>query len=144
MFLYRNRTRADTMLFWGRLPTMAMTLLLGVAVVVWARRHFGDAVALTALGLFAFDPNLITHGRYITTDMIAAVTIFVASIAWGWHLTEGSRRSLVWAGLALGCAFASKFSTLYLLPVFAVLYLAVVSHIIFRKLARICRSTRVI
>ena len=48
----------------------------------WVRRRFGSRVALIALALFAFEPNLIAHGRYVTTDMLFAFTFFLASIAW--------------------------------------------------------------
>lgn len=123
IFLYRNRERPDTLLLLGRIPTMALTLVLGCILAFWARKHFGPAVALFALFLYALDPNLIAHGRYITTDLIATLFIFAACISWARFLATQRWRDLLWAGLVLGLALASKFSTLFLLPVFALLYL---------------------
>src|SRR5690348_4014806 len=79
-FLYRNRVPADRMLFAARLVTIALTLLLGLAIALWTRRHFGAAPALLAAFLFTTDPNLIAHGRYVTTDLIVTLFIFLACV----------------------------------------------------------------
>ena len=122
IFLYRNREPPDKLLLLGRLPTMTLTLALGALLAFWTRRQFGPKPALAALALFALDPNIIAHGRYITTDMIAAVFIFLAVIVWSTYLERRRRVDLLWSGLALGCALAVKYSALFLLPVFASLY----------------------
>ncbi|MGO9130424.1 MAG: hypothetical protein ACLQIS_11895, partial [Bryobacteraceae bacterium] len=58
-FMYQNRVPARKMLFVARLVTIALTLGLGLALVLWTRRKFGAVAALGALSLYAFDPNLI-------------------------------------------------------------------------------------
>ena len=121
-FLYNNTTGADRLLFAGRLVTIALTLLFGVSIAVWTRRYFGPGVALFALVLFAFDPNLIAHGRYVTSDLLAAFTIFLACVTWGEYLMRGRPLWLVLSGIALGLAIGSKFSAVILIPVFLVLY----------------------
>ena len=115
-FLYRNRVSPDTMLAAGRAVTVAMTLLFAAWIAVWTRRRFGPVVALTALGLFCFDPNIIAHGRYVTTDLAAAFFIFLASTLWIDYLLEPTTARLVCAGLALGAAISSKYSALFLVP----------------------------
>jgi hypothetical protein len=122
-FLYKNNLTADRMLLLGRLPTIVLTLLLGVALAWWTRREFGAAPSILAVFLFATDPNLIAHGRYITTDLIAAFGLFLAVITWTRFLYLRTKASLVIAGLALGFALASKFSTSILPPVLLLLYL---------------------
>ena len=87
-FLYRNRLPADRILFAGRLGTITLTLFFGLALALWSRKEFGEPPALLALTLFAFDPNLIAHGRYATTDLAAAAFIFFACIAWIAFLEE--------------------------------------------------------
>ncbi len=123
LFLYSNRVDQDTMLFWGRLVTIALTVLLGVLLAAWTRARFGAGAALAALFLFAFDPNLIAHGRYVTNDLMAALCIFAAVVAWVKYLESGRWRDCGLAGAALGLALLSKFSALFLAPVFAVLWL---------------------
>src|SRR5689334_9540695 len=100
-FLYHNRVGADTLLFRARLMTILLTLVLGLAIALWTRAHFGPVAALTALALYCFDPNLTAHGRYVTTDMIAALTIFLSCASWWRYLDSGKRADLVIAGAAL-------------------------------------------
>jgi 4-amino-4-deoxy-L-arabinose transferase-like glycosyltransferase len=121
-FLYHNRLPAATILLWARLMTILLTIGLGLALAVWARSRLGSATALFALLLFAFDPNLIAHGRYITSDVVVTLFMFLACITWANYLESGRRRYLVWAGISFGLAIVSKFSAFLLLPVFTVLF----------------------
>lgn len=123
-FLYRNRAPAETILFRARLMTILLTLCLGLAVAVWTRSRFGPAAALFALLLFAFDPNLIAHGRYVTSDLVVTLFMFLATITWSNYLESGRRRHLVLAGLTFGLAVVSKFSSALLLPIFTALFAA--------------------
>lgn len=123
-FLYHNRVPADTMLFAARSMTMLVTLALGAAIAWWGRRRYGATAALVALVLFVFDPNILAHGRYVTTDLIAALFIFLGVVTWETWLDSGRRRDLVIAGIVLGLAAASKFSALVLLPIYLMLYAA--------------------
>jgi len=122
-FLYTNKLSADQILFPARCVTIVLTLLLGAALAFWTRMHFGSASALLALTFFAFDPNLIAHGRYVTTDFIVALFSFVACVMWGAVLQHATPLKAIAAGVALGLALASKFSALFLIPVFLVLAL---------------------
>ena len=122
-FLYSNRVPADTLLMAGRSVTILLTLLLGLALALWTRRHFGAPAALFALFLFSFDPNLIAHGRYVTTDFITALTFFLSCVSWAAYLESRKTRHLLLAGLALGLAVTSKFSMLILVALLPALYL---------------------
>jgi hypothetical protein len=115
-FLYTNPYHPDTLLLAGRSVAIVLTLVFGLVLFTWTRRHFGTPTALIALALFAFDPNLIAHGRYITTDMLAAFTFFLAVIAF--HSGSSLR-----AGLALGLALTAKFSAIALIPIFLLLWI---------------------
>ena len=119
-FLYRNRVSPDVMLAAGRSVTVLMTLLFAAWIAVWTRRHFGPIAALIALGLFCFDPNIIAHGRYVTTDLAAAFFVFLASTLWIDYLVAPTMVRLVFAGLALGAAVSSKYSALFLIPLVVV------------------------
>ncbi len=114
-FLYGND--ADRLLFWGRLPLVLLTLLLGLHVWLWARELFGEAAGLAALVLFAFCPTLIAHGHLVTMDVPLA-TFSTMSFYWlrAWLLRGGPLR-LVAAAACQGLALAAKFSAVVLLPV---------------------------
>lgn len=121
-FLYKNRVPADRMLFAARAVTIALTLGLGLVLALWTRRKFGAVAAVAALCLYAFDPNLIAHGRYVTGDLAATAFIFLSVIAWAEFLETKRWRDLAISGVVLGLALVSKFSAVFLLPVLAVLY----------------------
>jgi hypothetical protein len=122
LFLYENRVGADRMLLAARLVTIAVTLLLGLAMALWARHRFGEPAALAALSLFAFDPNLIAHGRYVTSDLMAAAGVFLSVITWARWVETKRWRDLALAGLVLGLALTTKFSVAFLPLPLAALY----------------------
>jgi 4-amino-4-deoxy-L-arabinose transferase-like glycosyltransferase len=122
-FLYRNTVGADRLLFTARSVTIAETLLFGLALALWTRRWFGEAVALSALAMFAFDPNLVAHGRYVTNDLLVSALIFAACATWIEYLHD---RRLPWAiaaGAAVGLALGTKFSAITLVPILLALTL---------------------
>jgi glycosyltransferase involved in cell wall biosynthesis len=121
LFLYRNVVPGDAILFRVRLITVLVTLLLGLALALWVRREYGPAAAVFALFLFAFDPNFIAHGRYVTNDVLVTLLVFVSVLAWLRYLDSKRRIDLVVAGICVGLALVSKFSALFLLPLLAVL-----------------------
>jgi hypothetical protein len=122
-FMLKNYRRVDRILRYGRAPTMAITLLLCLAVALWTRRRFGAAVALGAVFLCVFDPNLVAHGRYVTNDVIVTLFTFLTVTAWARYLETRRKRDLAAAGVVLGLALVSKFSALFLAPVVVLLYL---------------------
>jgi Dolichyl-phosphate-mannose-protein mannosyltransferase len=121
-FLYHNRVPADTMLMAARAMIVLLTVALGILVAAWTRRRFGNGPALLAVALVAFDPNILAHGHYATTDLGATFFMFAACIAWDSFLGSKRKIHLVLAGVVLGFAIGTKFSALMLLPVFAILY----------------------
>lgn len=122
-FLYHNRISPETILFAARLPMIGVTVGLVIALAAWCRRRFGAVVGIVAALLFSLDPTAIAHGRYVKNDMTVTAMAFLAVIAWDWFLTSRRRAALVWSGVALGLALGSKFSAVFLLPVFVALYL---------------------
>jgi hypothetical protein len=122
-FMDVNRVSPDQILKYGRIPNMLLTLLLGFAIAVWTRRRFGTAAALGALFLYATDPNVIAHGRYVTNDLMVTLFAFLVVTAWAKYLELKRQRDLVAAGLLLGLALVSKYSALFLIPLVALLYL---------------------
>ncbi len=118
-FLYKYGNDADGMLFWGRLPMILIFLLGGFFLYrftekITKRRE----AALIALALFLFSPNLMAHGRFITTDMgITAFAIF-ALYAYYLYLENPTWKNLLWAGVVFGLAQLAKFSVFLLIPTF--------------------------
>jgi hypothetical protein len=123
-FLYKNRRDADSILLAARSANILLTLLFACAVAWWTRRRYGPEAGLAAAALCAFDPNLMAHGRYVTTDFPVTVFFFFACVLWVEYLEKASPRRLLAAAAALGLALITKFSAVLLLPALAILYAA--------------------
>jgi hypothetical protein len=123
-FLYKNRRDADSILFAARSANILLTLLFACALAWWTRRRWGPAAGVAAAALCAFDPNMMAHGRYVTTDFPVTVFFFFACVLWVEYLEEASPRRLLLAAAAIGLALITKFSAVLLLPPLVVLYAA--------------------
>jgi hypothetical protein len=126
-FLYESGNDADKIVQWTRLGLMLLTLILIIFIYIWAKELIGRWWALLPAGLFAFSPNVLAHGHYVTTDIGAALGIFIASYYFIKFLFEPSRKHLIFAGLAFGIAQLIKFSAVLLIPFF--IFLMVVFYI---------------
>jgi len=106
-----------------RLPTMIFTLLLGVLVHRWGREVLGEAGGLGALWLYAFNPSFLAHGNKVTSDVPAAF-FTVASLYLFWKLGRRPHAAtFVACAVATTGALLSKYTSLLLFPVFALLWL---------------------
>ena len=119
-FLYRWND-ADRLLFLGRLPIVALSSCLLVAVFAVALRLFGWGAAAAALSLAALSPDVLAHGGLVTTDLGFALFFFLSVATFARALDEPVPLRLAAAGLATGAAFATKFSAPILVPVFLLL-----------------------
>jgi hypothetical protein len=121
-FLYGSD--ADRLLFWARVPMIALATLGGFITFLWARDLFGAMAGIFAASLYSFCPNLLAHGMLITTDVpVGTFTLLTLYLLWKQGNSPNWLNSLV-IGLSLGAAMTSKYSG-GLLPVL-VLGLAVV------------------
>lgn len=123
-FLYHLGNDADAIFRAARLPMILFALGFSALLFVRTRRHYGDRVALLTLFFFCFSPTFLAHGRFVATDLGATAGFFLGITSYLRFLREPSRRNLAVAGVALGFALLTKFSTIALLPIY--LCLAVV------------------
>ena len=119
-FLFSQDT--DRIIFWGRLPLVGLALLLGLLVFSWSRQlHGHPGAGLLSLFLLALEPTILAHSHYVTTDVaLAAFSIMATHFLWRFS-REGKFHHLALASLGLGLALASKFSAIFLVPVFFLL-----------------------
>lgn len=112
---------ANTLVFRARLFASVFSLFAAVLVFLGTTEMFSLTAGLIALTLFCFEPNLLAHGAYVTTDMAASCTIFTAIYAfWRWVKVPSTGRLLT-AGLVAGLALAAKHSTILLAPMLLLL-----------------------
>jgi hypothetical protein len=120
-FMEMNRPGYDRIFLFGRLPVVALGMLLCWVAFLWARELYGAEAGLVALFLLAFCPSLIAHAHLATTDVgFAAFTVLAL---WTFHrfVQAPAPARLAICGVALGLAQLSKMSALLLYPLFVLL-----------------------
>jgi len=130
-FLYHAGNDPKKILDATRLPMMLLMIALGLFLFFWAKEKFGRKIALIVLVLFAFYPDILAHGRLVTTDVAAAFGFTVALYFFDKAFQKNTWRYLIFAALAFALAQLLKFSALLLFGVF--LILPVVWAILYRK-----------
>ncbi|HEY8560389.1 MAG TPA: glycosyltransferase family 39 protein [Pyrinomonadaceae bacterium] len=118
-FLYSND--ADAILIRVRLTAAILTMLCALFVFLGTKEMFGTGAGLIALALLVFDPNLLAHGAYVTTDAGASCFMFATVYAFYRYVKVPSWRRLTLVGLALGLALAVKHSAVLLFPMLFIL-----------------------
>ena len=63
------------------MPAVALTVLLGGLVFVFARRYWGERAALFAVALYTLEPTVLAHGRVVQTDIPSALAFLLFSVA---------------------------------------------------------------
>jgi 4-amino-4-deoxy-L-arabinose transferase-like glycosyltransferase len=113
-----------SVLAWARLPMLLLTLALGCAVYLYARRLGGEWGGLLCLSVYVSTPAFLTFGPLVHTDL--AVTLFSLLALWTfaeiWQ--QPNRKNVALFGLSLAGALLSKFSSGILFFAFVVFLLS--------------------
>lgn len=117
-FLYNSGNSAESILFWSRFPMVLLGLLLGFFIYRFTKELAGTGAGLFAALLYAFDPNVLAHNHYVTTDLGIAAFIFIATYYFIRFLKDPSPKHIALAGITLGLAELAKFSAIILIPLF--------------------------
>ncbi len=122
-FAILNADRYFEMLQVARLTMPIFTVLGGLVVFAWSARLYGDLAGLLSLALWVFCPNVLAHGRLITSDASSTAMGVAATYAFWRYLSGPSWRRAAVAGMVLGIAQLSKFSMLLLYGAWPLLWL---------------------
>ncbi|MBI3077147.1 MAG: glycosyltransferase family 39 protein [Deltaproteobacteria bacterium] len=101
---------AERILFWARLPMTMLSGVLALLVYAWASALWGRAGGLVALGVYAFEPNVLAHARLVTMDLAMALFFFAATWCWWRTFRRPSWGRVVLTGVAAGLLMATKFA----------------------------------
>lgn len=125
LLLWEYNDDATRMLFLARLPVIFLTLGLAVISYQFAGRLWGRPSALPAFLLTLFEPNLMAHGRYTTTDLGATTMLFLATfLLWRlWQMDGRNSKRWVLAGIGMGLALGSKLSMAAFVPIWMIMAL---------------------
>jgi hypothetical protein len=122
LFVYGGENDAERLLFWGRMTAVALTVLTGWLVFLWARNLRSAAVGWFAAAMFLLNPVILAYGHIVQSDIGLALTFPLAVWMFARWIEAPGARSAAWAGLATGLALATKFTAVILAPTFVVLW----------------------
>ncbi len=128
--IYESGNNPADVLFWARLPMMLLMIVLGLFIFKWAKELYGDKVALLVLLLYAFYPDVIAHGRLVTTDIAAALGFVITIYFFDRALINQTKIDTFWAAVAFALAQSLKFSAFLL---FFVLLMMIIIKAILEK-----------
>ena len=108
--LLEHWNNPQTVLKWARLPMLLLTLLLGVAIFVFAKKLGSPWGGVLCVALFVSTPAFLTFAPLVHTDI--AVALFCLLTLWTfaslWR--EPTHANVLLFGLSLAGALLSKFT----------------------------------
>ncbi len=110
----------DGVILNGRRMSAVIGVLTVLVLIGVGRRLYGDAVGLLAGLLLAACALHIQNSRFLTVDVSLTFFVLLALAQFLRVSAEGRWRDFVWAGVAVGCAVATKFSAMPLLLPFGI------------------------
>jgi hypothetical protein len=109
IFLWESGNDAQSILVRSRLAITLLGVMLVASIYFAARQILGERAAWLALLLAVFEPNLIAHSRFVTTDLPLTLFFFLA-VWWWWRWLANAEWHSAWlagafAGLAMGVKY---------------------------------------
>ncbi len=127
-FLYQAGNDANAIVRTSRIMPILITIITVILVWFLARRIIGDLWALLPAFMFAFDPSVLAHGHYVTTDVGAAFGTVLSLLFFLRYLDVPTTKRLWLAGIAFGIAQLTKFSTPLLIPLYLFLMIVLAAR----------------
>lgn len=115
----------------ARMVIMAISLILGIAIILEVKKTFGIQSALLSTVLFSFEPLILANSHLITQDMGAALFLFLSYRSFLSFMKKPTWQAVVVHGICLGCMFSSKITTI---PYYIVSVSLVVLFLFYKKM----------
>ncbi len=106
--------------FFSRLMIVGFSVLLGVFVYKWANELYGYKSGLFALALYVFSPNILAWSGMVIPSLPVACFSFISLYYFWKYIEAGELKYIFPLSLATAMAFLSDFTSLILVPVYAV------------------------
>ena len=121
--LYEAGNNPDQILFWARLPIILISVILGLFLFMWGKEIAGTLGGLFILTLYAFDPNILGHNHYVTTDIGIAAFLTFTFYYFLKFIKNPTWKNVVIGGFFLGLVNLVKFSSLMAYPILGLILL---------------------
>ncbi len=119
-----NAAIIDSLLWRGRAMIALLSVALGLLVYCASSKLFGRVGGMISLGLYAFSPTMLAHGRLVTTDCVAALFFAASLLTIWWMLHRVTIASVIASGVSLAGLFLAKMSAVLIIPVGIVMLIA--------------------
>lgn len=130
--LYGAGNDPDKIIFWARIPIIIISIILGLFLFMWGKEIAGIMGGLFALTLYAFDPNILGHNHYVTTDIGIAAFLTFAFYFFLKFIKHPTWKNVLLGGFFLGLVNLTKFSSLMTYPI---LGLVLVGYPLIKKIS---------
>ena len=124
-FLWRVNQDVVRMVFLGRFSIVCLTLMMALFMHHIAGVMWGNSARFFAFAFTLFDPNILAHGRYITTDLGGTLFMLLATyLVWRmWYhpISQSNYINITIAAVGIACAFAAKLSAVLFIPLWLLL-----------------------
>ncbi|HRY28118.1 MAG TPA: glycosyltransferase family 39 protein [Candidatus Moranbacteria bacterium] len=116
--LYEAGNDPDQIIFWSRLPIILISIILGLFLFKWGRELAGIGAGLLVLLLYAFDPNILGHNHFVTTDIGIAAFLTFSFYYFLKFIKNPTWKNVLLGGIFMGLVLVAKFSSILALPVY--------------------------
>ena len=118
---WQEGNNADLLIFFARVPLVILSLLFGLFLFKWVKESAGISAGLFALSLYAFDPNILGHNHFVTTDVGIAGFMLMAFYYFLRFIKDPTWKNVFVGGLFLALVQLAKFSSIMLFPIFGLI-----------------------
>ena len=95
--------------FYGRYLSVALSLVCIILIYLVGKKMYHSGAGLVAAALFAVSPMLMYLGRRSVQEILGVFLILVATYLAFDFIKSGKQNRLLWCGLTLGLAVATKY-----------------------------------
>lgn len=130
--LYEAGNDPDQILFWARIPVILISVFLGLFLFRWGKELAGTLGGLFVLTLYAFDPNILGHNHYVTTDIGIATFLTLSFYYFLRFIKDPAWKNVIVGGIFLSLASLVKFSAILAFPIFG---LVLITYPLIKKIS---------
>ncbi len=124
LYITNGNGKADAILMRGRAMVAIFSLVLGLLIFLATQEMFETRAALLALGLFVFEPVMLSNGPLITTDMPLTCLFFASVYTFYRYLKQPSVARLALCSILVGLTMTAKHSGALIAPTLVLLAIA--------------------
>jgi len=121
--LWEAGNNPDKIIFWARIPIILLSLIFGLFIFKWTKEIAGVNAGLLAFIFYSFDPNILGHNHYVTTDLGIAAFFTFAFYYFLRFIKKPTWKNALIGGLFLGLLQLAKFSSIVAFPILGLILL---------------------